>query len=568
GLLVKTEPHRHAVRRCYRCETVVEPRLSDQWFVKMKPLADRALDQYRRGRLHFVPDRWGAVYENWLSGIRDWNISRQIWFGHRVPAWYCDDGHVTVSEHEVTKCGTCDRPARQDEDVLDTWFSSGLWPFATLGWPRKTEDLARFYPGHTLVTGPDIIFFWVARMVMLGYHFLGERPFETVILTGIVRDKQGRKMSKSAGNGIDPMQVIRQFGADALRFTALAAAPIGTDLLLDPADLEASFAPGRNFANKVWNAGRFALANLGDDSPATMAQIDRHQFELADRWILSRCQRTVTATTEALDRFRVSDAANELYHFVWHDLADWYLEQVKPRLSESLPGGEVARAILAYVLGTALRLLHPFMPFITEELWQYLPAGVRVAEPALPPPAGEPVPSLLAAARWPFPDPRFLDEEAEDRFARVQALVTAVRTVRAEYGVAPGRSVKAVVDPASTAALEAFNAEQRTIERLARIGSLSLEGGGDGIGAHQVLPDGSSVFVALGEAIDVAKECARLGEELARLDRQIWSVEQKLKNQQFVERAPPDVVERERTKERSWREQREALAGKLRVLGC
>ncbi|MBI4502621.1 MAG: valine--tRNA ligase [Gemmatimonadetes bacterium] len=555
-LLVKVEPHRHAIRHCYRCGTVVEPRLSDQWFVKMKPLADKALDEYRRGRIRFVPDRWGAVYENWLSEIRDWNISRQIWFGHRIPAWYCDEGHITVSETDLTTCPTCGKPARQDEDVLDTWFSSGLWPFATLGWPEKTADLDRFYPGHTLVTAPDIIFFWVARMVMLGYHFMGERPFETVVLNGIVRDQQHRKMSKSAGNGIDPLEVIRRFGADALRFTALAAAPIGTDIVLDPADLETSFAPGRNFANKLWNAGRFALANLPDDALPHPTDLDAAHFELADRWILSRSQRTIAAATEALERFRVSDSANAIYQFIWHDLADWYLEQAKPRLYGSSEGGAIARAVLAYALETSLRLLHPFMPFVTEELWQNLPRRPNSET------------TLLALSSWPEADARLLDAEAEDRFARVQALVTAVRTVRSEYGVEPGRSIRAVVEPASTAALEAFNAEQHTIERLAKIGRLSMQAGADGIGAHQVLPDGSSVFVPLGDAIDVKKECARLGEELARLDQQLGNLTATLANENFINRAPAAVVERVRAKEKSWREQRETLAGKLRVLGC
>jgi valyl-tRNA synthetase len=582
GLLEKVEPHHHAVRRCYRCGTLVEPRLSDQWFVKMQPLADRALREFRRGRLTFVPERWGAVYENWLTQIRDWNISRQIWFGHRIPAWYCPDGHITVSQTDPTACGTCGQPVRQDDDVLDTWFSSGLWPFATLGWPRQTEDLKRFYPGSTLVTGPDIIFFWVARMVMLGYHFLDERPFETVVFTGIVRDAQHRKMSKSAGNGIDPLEVIQRFGADALRFTVVAAAPLGTDILLDPKDLETSFAPGRNFANKLWNAGRLILPHLGGkagrreggkndgETPDSLTALPpyRHtalppsrlpapaQLELADRWILSRTQRAVAATTEALERFRLSDAANAAYHFVWDEVADWYLEQVKPRLYGQAPGGEAAREVLAYVFETALRLLHPVMPFITEQLWSHLP-GER--EP------------LLAGAAWPAARAELLDPLAEERFGRVQALVTAVRSIRAEYGVHPSRTVRAVVRAASPAAGEAFEAERSTIERLAKLAGLTGDGAaeaGAAAGAHAVLPDGSTVFVPLADAIDVRKECERLGRERERLDRQLEALAAKLANQQFIGRAPAEVVERERAKERSWREQRDALAAKLSSLGC
>jgi valyl-tRNA synthetase len=555
GQLVKVEPHKHAVRHCYRCHTVVEPRLSDQWFVKMKPLADRALTEYRRGRLRLIPERYGAIYENWLAEIRDWNVSRQIWFGHQIPAWYCPDGHITVSETDITTCGTCGKPAKQDQDVLDTWFSSGLWPFATLGWPKPTADLKRFYPGNTLATGPDIIFFWVARMVMLGYHFMGERPFETVVLNGIVRDAQHRKMSKSLGNGIDPMEVIQKYGADALRYTMLSAVPLGTDISLDNKDLETAFAPGRNFANKLWNAARFALSNI-PDVPATPTDIDSAQFELADRWILSRCQRAVAAVTDGIARFRVSDAASEIYQFIWHDLADWYLEQVKPRLYGTLPGGDTARSILAYTLETSLRLLHPFMPFITEELWQNLPRAELGEE------------SLLATAEWPQVQSELVDDEAEERFAKVQALVTAIRTIRAEYGVEPGRPVRAMVEPASTAALEAFNAEQRTIERLAKLSKLILESSHDGVGAHQVLPDGSTVFIPLGDAIDVAKECARLGGEVQRLEKQLQALVARLANEQFVSRAPAAVVEGERVKEKSWRDQLAALGAKLKVLGC
>jgi len=555
GQLLKVEPHRHAVRHCYRCHTVVEPRLSDQWFVRMKPLAAPALAAYRAGGLRFVPERWGAVYERWLVELRDWNISRQLWWGHRIPAWYCmREGcdHITVAETDVTACGRCGGPVRQDEDVLDTWFSSWLWPFATLGWPERTPDLATFYPGHTLVTAPDIIFFWVSRMVMAGYHFLGERPFDTVFLHGVVRDTQHRKMSKSLGNGIDPLEVVRRFGADALRYTVLAGSAVGSDVMLDPNDLETSFAAGRNFANKVWNIGRFILASLGDTTPR-LGTVDPARLELADRWILSRCQRAVAETTAALDDFHLSDAATGIYHFVWDDLADWYLEQVKPRLYGDVPGGDDARAVLAHVFETVLRLLHPAMPFLSEELWSHLP-GAR--EP------------LLAAARWPEPDGAWLDPEAEARFASVQALVAAVRNIRAEYGVAPGRTVRTFVAPATLAAAEAFNAEERTIERLAKISALGRAVPDAGVGAHAVLPDGSAVFVPLGDAIDVAKECGRLRQELERVDRLLAGVAGRLRDARFMSQAPVDVVERERAKERTWREQRATLADKLRVLGC
>ncbi|HEX9729571.1 MAG TPA: valine--tRNA ligase [Gemmatimonadales bacterium] len=555
GQLGRVDPHAHAVRYCYRCHTAVEPRLSDQWFVKMQPLAAPALVAHHRGDVRFVPDRWGKVYEQWLTEIRDWNISRQLWWGHRIPAWYCEAAgcdHITVSERDVDACDACGGPVRQDEDVLDTWFSSWLWPFATLGWPERTADLARFYPGHTLVTAPDIIFFWVARMVMAGYYFLDERPFDTVYMNGIVRDPQHRAFSKSLGNGIDPLEVVDAYGADALRYTVVAGAAAGTDVIMDRGDMDATFAAGRHFANKVWNLGRFILGNL-DGAPAPVGALDTAQFELADRWILARCQRIAAETTAAMERFRLNDAVRTVYHFLWDDFADWYVEQVKPRLYGEASGGDVARAILCHVFRTALTLLHPFMPFVTEELWAHIPGG------------DEP---MLAGAAWPTDNPALADEEAETRFARVRELISAVRTMRAEYGVPPAATVPIVTHPATLDTTEAFNAEQRTIERLAKASGLDLLGPMTGVGAHAVLGDGTAVFVPLGGAIDVTQECARLAGERTRLEHQIERVAAKLANLQFTERAPADVVERERAKEHTWREQCATLGDKLRALGC
>jgi valyl-tRNA synthetase len=476
GLLVKIEPYAHAVRHCYRCHTIVEPRLSDQWFVKMRPLAEPALDAYRSGTLRFVPERWGKVYENWLTEIRDWNISRQLWWGHRIPAWYCDAcDHLTVAMEDPTECSACGGAVRQDPDVLDTWFSSWLWPFATMGWPDDTEDLARFYPGHTLVTGPDIIFFWVARMVMAGYHFMGDRPFDTVYLNGIVRDPQHRAFSKSLGNGIDPLDVVERYGADALRFTIVAGAAAGTDVIMDRQDLDATFAAGRNFANKLWNVGRLILSNLTETPPALDA-LASEDLTLADRWILSRCHRTIGEVTDALDRMRLNDAANLVYHFMWDEVADWYLEQVKPRLYErETAGHDVAGSILVHVVGTALQLLHPVMPFITEVLWDHLP-GERAA--------------LVAGSAWPTPDPARYDDAAEAEFELVQALVGSVRTIRAEYHVPPGATLQAIVAPAGAAATNGFAAERGTILRLAKLEKLSADEPAEGVGGHAVLPDG------------------------------------------------------------------------------
>ncbi|MGE5687696.1 MAG: valine--tRNA ligase [Gemmatimonadota bacterium] len=561
GLLEKVEPHRHAVGHCYRCDTVVEPRLSEQWFVKMAPLAEPALAAYREGRLRFVPERRGEEYAQWMENIRDWCISRQLWWGHRIPVWYCEHdrcARVVASRTDVTRCPGCGGPVRQDEDVLDTWFSSWLVPFSSLGWPDQTTDLRRFYPGDTLVTAPEILFFWVARMVMSGCEFMGDVPFETVYLTGTVRDSQHRKMSKSLGNGIDPLDVVRLFGADALRYTLVAGSAVGTDVILDPGDIETSFAPGRNFANKLWNAGRFILSNLeGPTRPlAGRARnvVRREELSLADRWILARCEAAVVEVTEALERFRLNEAAAAAYRFIWSDLADWYIEQIKPRLYGDQPGGDVARAVAAQTFDVGLRLLHPVMPFITEALWKRLP--------------GRHADASISTSPWPATDRRADDAEALRQFGLVQELVSAVRQIRAEYGVAPGQGVRAAVGDLGPDARRTFEAELGTISRLAKVSSLGFGESGERVGGHAVLSDGTSVFVPLGDAIDVGRECNRLGAEVERLLGLIGAQEKKLGNAQFTSRAPAAVVEREREKLASWREQHEVLARKRALLGC
>jgi valyl-tRNA synthetase len=575
GLLVKVENHRHAVGHCYRCDTVVEPRLSDQWFVKMKPLAQPALEAYREGRLRFIPERRGDEYANWMENIRDWCISRQLWWGHRIPVWYCDAcGRTIVSRTDPARC-PCGSSLRQDEDVLDTWFSSWLVPFSSLGWPDRTADLARFYPGSLLVTAPEILFFWVARMVMAGCEFMGDIPFHTVYLHGTVRDTQHRKMSKSLGNGIDPLEVVQKFGADALRYTVIAGMAVGTDVILDPNDLEASFAPGRNFANKIWNAGRFVLSNVAGETetraggPAGGRDVRRSagppvrplagphpdvvrssELGLADRWIIARCDRMVREATADYEKYRLNEAASEIYHFLWSDLADWYLEQVKPRLYGSEPGGDVARAVVARTFEVALQMLHPIMPFITEALWRRLPA--RGAE------------DTIVLSRWPAPDRRAVDDRAEQDFARVQELVGAVRQIRAEYGVDPGKQVSLRISRRHAA----FTAEQGTIARLAKIGALSY---GDPLpepGANAVLSDGTALYIALGDLVDIRRECERLGTEQARLAGMIEGQRKKLGNEQFTSRAPANVVQHERDKLASLEQQVAVIAEKRGQLGC
>src|SRR2546425_597688 len=555
GLLEKIEPHSYSPRRCYRCDTIVEPRLSDQWFVKMKPLAEPVLAAYGRGEFRIVPERWRATFEHWMEHIRDWNISRQLWWGHRIPVFSCTKcKHQWADRQDPTTCPRCGGAVEQDPDVLDTWFSSWLWPFATFGWPEPTPDLARFYPGHTLVTAPEILFFWVARMLMSGYHFMGAKPFATVYLHGTVRDTQHRKMSKSLGNGIDPLDVVRLYGADALRWTLIAGSSLGADVILDPDDLEATFAPGRNFANKLWNIGRFILAQL----PQRVQPIDAlepRRLPLADRWILSRLQATIREATASFEQFRLDEGAKRCFDFAWKELADWYVEAVKPRLLSRDPNAAVAQAVLAYSFDVVLRLLHPIVPFITEGLWQKLP--------------GRKADELLAVAEWPKERAQLLeDRQAWNEFMLIQEAVSAIRNIRAEYRVSPKTLVDAVVVTKTEEARGGFESERDTIVRLAQLRNLSFDGQTRGPGAHAVLADGSDVFVALEGEVDVQPECRRLSSELTRLDQQLAGLAAKLTNQNFVARAPAEVVAKEREKERAWRDQRQALADKLKSLGC
>ncbi|MEO5903090.1 MAG: valine--tRNA ligase, partial [Gemmatimonadaceae bacterium] len=449
GALVKIDPHTHAVRHCYRCDTVVEPRLSDQWFVKMKPLAEPALQAVRDRKIRILPERWEAVYINWLEGIRDWNISRQLWWGHRIPVWYCDAcAHVTVSRDDIVNCPKCGGQARQDEDVLDTWFSSWLWPFSTLGWPDKgSVDLKAFYPTDDLVTAPEILFFWVARMVMGGFAFMDEAPFHTVYLHGTVRDMKHVKMSKSLGNGIDPLDVINLFGTDALRYTVIAGLGMGADVMLDPTDLEKSFAPGRNFVTKLWNIGRFLLANVGEETVQPLSAISVDRLRRSDRWILNclneairecdaalgpaRPRDGVWTETELKSGLRLSEYTEAARRFVWNDLADWYLESTKSRLASTGDDRDVARSVLAHCFDAALRLLQPVVPFITDSLWRRLPVAIENRD------------AFIARAPWPVGNEAF---GVEQEFELVRETINAVRQLRADYSLPPGERIRAHLD--------------------------------------------------------------------------------------------------------------------------
>ena len=571
GALVKVEPHPHSVRHCYRCDTVVEPRLSNQWFVHMRPLADKALAALRGGQLRILPERWEAVYVNWLEGIRDWNISRQIWWGHRVPVWYCEApgcGQApVVSRTDVAACPACGGAVRQDADVLDTWFSSWLWPFSTLGWPDAGHaDLRRYYPGDVLVTAPEILFFWVSRMVMAGCWFLGETPYHTVYLHGTVRDMQHRKMSKSLGNGIDPLDVVRQYGADALRWTMVAGLGLGVDVMLDPTDLDKSFAPGRNFCTKLWNIGRFLLSRVGAEPVTPVAALPAEALTAADAWILTRldeaireCDAALGPARPAVDRtwteaergrgLRLSEYAEAARRFVWNELADWYLESVKPRLAADGADREVARAVLAHAFDGALRLLHPIVPFITEALWQQLPGTT----------AG----TFLAQAPWPAPRAEPVGDGAP--FALAQEAVVAIRQLRAEYGVPAGSWVEGVL-VAPAALVAALTAQLPMVAALARTRLLVAEAAPGGAAAQALLRDGVEVVIPLAGMVDVEKERARLAGELADLERHLAALEGRLANEKFVAKAPPALVEAERAKAAEWRVRCGQLATKLAAL--
>ena len=568
GQLVKVETHRHSVRHCYRCDTVVEPRLSDQWFVKMKPLAAPALDAVRSGRTRILPERWEAVYVNWLEGIRDWNISRQLWWGHRVPVFYCDDCKWQGAlRQDPTECPKCGGGVRQDDDVLDTWFSSWLWPMSTLGWPNEqSRDLKAFYPGDVLVTAPEILFFWVARMIMAGYRFMGDAPFHTVYLHGTARDTQHRKMSKSLGNGIDPLDVVARYGADALRWTIVSSLGMGADAIFDPADLEKTFAPGRNFATKLWNIARFLLTQLGDDSVRTLGEIDASRLTRADRWILGRLDvaiaecdaalgpaRPARGTTWPVEErqrgMRLNEYAEASYRFVWKELADWYLEASKARLQSDGADREAARAVLVHAFDQALRLLHPIVPFITEALWQRLP-GRRDGE-------------FIARAAW--PRARGDAGDGAHEFDAVRDAIVRLRQQRSSLNIPDRRAV--TVHVAGGPADAILHGESETIERLTW-SKLSWDAVPANVpNAKAALEGGGTVAMLLDGAVDVAKERARYGKELEELEKQLAALEKRLASAGFVQKAKPEVVESERQKLTQWQAKRAQLAALVQSLG-
>ena len=528
GYLVKIDDHAHNVGTCYRCHNDVEPIISAQWFVKMKPLAEEAICVVKDGETKFVPERFSKTYLNWMENVRDWCISRQLWWGHQIPAWTCDDcGHITVSREDACVCEKCgSKQINRDPDVLDTWFSSALWPFETLGWPEDTEDLQRFYPTDVLVTGYDIIFFWVARMIFSGCEHTGKTPFHTVLIHGLVRDDKGRKMSKSLGNGIDPLEMIEQFGCDALRMNMITGNSPGNDMRFYVERCEAM----RNFANKLWNASRYVLMNLGDDYQNAFPSDE--QLTIADKWVLSKLNRLIAEVTENLEKYELGVAVQKIYDFLWDTYCDWYIELTKARLySDDAVQKQTALQVLCYILDQTLRLLHPFMPFITEEIWQSLPHE------------GD----ALIVAKWPKFREDFMFQTEESHMESVMNAIRAIRNRRADMNVPPSRKAALYI---LTANPGVYTEGEGFIQRLAYADSVKILDAepADLNGMVCCTTSDAKLYIPMGQLVDVAKELERIEKELEKARKNLSSLESKLNNEKFVSRAPEAVVNAEREK--------------------
>lgn len=551
GLFIKVEEHSHQVGHCYRCNTVIEPYMSEQWFVRMRSLADKALKAWQNGEVIFYPKKYENTYANWLNNIRDWCISRQLWWGHRIPVWYCDDcGEMTVSRTDATACSKCGSTnIRQDPDVLDTWFSSWLWPFSTLGWPEKTEDMRKYFPTSTLVTAYDIIFFWVARMIMASLEFLEEVPFRDIVITSLVRDKQGRKMSKSLGNGMDPLDIVDQYGADSLKFTLAFLAAQGQDILL----AEEDFRFGSKFANKIWNAARFLLMNL---EGRTLLPKESIQLKDIDRWIFHRLNLTVRRVEKAVASYRFNDASQAVYEFFWSDFCDWYIEASKLDLySEDAGVKDRAISLLIQILEESLRLLHPFLPFITEEIYQKLPAEIRH--------------EFLITAPYPCEEAVRENPQVEEHFNALQDVIRSIRTIRSEFTIPPEKKIRAAVCMNSDfAAAEYIRESYDLIFSLIGGEELQiLEDKPDTAGAVPAAGKGYEAFVYVSELIDVEKEKAKLEKERGNLQKLLIGTEKKLQNRGFMDNAPEDVIEKEREKLTEFQERITKVERYLKELG-
>jgi valyl-tRNA synthetase len=555
GDLVKIDDYRHSVGHCQRCATIVEPRISTQWFVKAKPLADPALAAVEDGRIRIVPERFAKQYANWMENIRDWCISRQLWWGHRIPVWYCDAcGAQICAREDPTACPTCGSASlRQDEDVLDTWFSSGLWPFSTLGWPDDTADLRYFYPTTVLETGYDIIFFWVARMVMLGLYLTAEAPFSVVYLHGLVRNEEGKKISKSMVDAYryDPLVIIDELGQDALRFTLLTGSTPGNDMRLSPARVEAN----RNFCNKIWQASRFVLANLGDDAAQSAAPSEPLDpaglSDPVDRWMVSRYHALVTEATRLIETYQLGEAGRQMYDFLWGEYCDWYIEMTKTRLRAGGAAAEQAKQVLVYVLDGCLCLLHPFMPFVTEAIWQYLPHE------------GE----ALIVASW--PQAGGVDQQAVAQVAALMELIRAIRNARSENDVEPGRKIAAIIAAGEQAAF--LTAQASSLQLLARIAPdklcIAQEVAAPPEKALALVVGDYTCYLPLASLVDLDQERARIQSEIAQVEQELARGEKLLANPGFTGKAPADVVQKERDKLADNADRRQRLIERLAELG-
>ncbi|MFA6729889.1 MAG: valine--tRNA ligase [Eubacteriales bacterium] len=525
GLLKKVEPHTHNVGECYRCKTVIEPMASDQWFVKMAPIAEKAIEVVENGEICFVPERFSKTYLNWMRNIKDWCISRQLWWGHRIPAFYCDGcGKIFVSRDDITLCPDCETPLRQDEDVLDTWFSSGLWPFSCLGWPEETSDFKNYYPTSALVTGYDIIPFWVARMISMGMECVGQKPFSTVFIHGLIRDAQGRKMSKSLGNGIDPIEIIEKYGGDALRFSLAAGNSPGNDMRFSEERAESS----RNFANKIWNAARFVLMNIEDEE---FSLPDKSRLETEDKWVISLFNTLAGEMTQNLEKFELGIAVSKIYDFIWDIFCDWYIELVKPRLAEKdTPRAVAAKSVLIYVLTGSLKLLHPFMPFITEVIFKSLPQS------------GDSV----MVSPYPGFDENLVFEEDEEKMNDIIDMIRAVRNCRALRSVPPKKKTRLYI---KTQKRETFRFADVYFNTLASSSSVEFIEDEKNLPPFvQAITSAAVIYIPLGDMVDAEAEKARLQSELKKAESDICSTRKKLDNGEFISKAPPRVVEAEREK--------------------
>jgi len=549
GLLLKIEPHTHNVGTCYRCSTVIEPMVSKQWFVKMKPLAEPAIEAVRNGSIVFIPERFSKIYFNWMENIQDWCISRQLWWGHRIPAYYCKScGHMMVEREMPDKCPQCGSSSIiQDEDTLDTWFSSALWPFSTLGWPENTEDLQYFYPTSVLVTAYDIIFFWVARMIFSGLEQMGKEPFKYVLIHGIVRDAQGRKMSKSLGNGIDPLEIIEKYGTDALRYALTIGNSPGNDLRFSDEKVEAS----RNFANKIWNASRFVLMNF--DENIDFSKVDASKFTLADKWILSKTNKIVKEVSENLEKFELGIALQKIYEFIWEEFCDWYIELVKPRLYDRHNSTRLeAQYVLNHVLCTAMKLLHPFMPFITEEIYTHL---INDDE-------------SIMISKWPEFNASFIYEKEEEYMELIMNAIKNIRNIRAQMNVPASNKCKAIFVIEDEYLRNTFYESKLFIERLAQAEDVVFQGHRNGIAKDAVsaIIPGVEIYLPLESLIDFEKEIERLTKEKETLEKELERVNSKLSNENFVNKAPQKVVDEEKAKKFKYEDMYQKVLERLEML--